>query len=173
MTVEEIYSATSEHMLKGMMLHEQLADYYLFLGLCGYKRFHERQYKLESEGYRKLHRYFIEHHHKLIRRPAVSPDDIIPQSWYSHDRFDVDTSTVRKGVKEGLERWVAWERETKMVFEQMYDELVHIGEIASAMFFREYICDVDEELKTAENYWQEKKINDYSIESIMHDQSKR
>ena len=35
MTVEEIYAELSAHMIKGIMMHEQLANYYDFLGLEG------------------------------------------------------------------------------------------------------------------------------------------
>lgn len=173
MTVHEIYSTLSDQMLQGVMLHEEFADYYAFLGLCGYKKFHERRYKLESEGYRKLHRYFIEHHNHLIKRPTVVRDDIIPADWYNHSRFDVDVSTLRMAVKTGMEKWVGWERSTKMLMEQMHGELMQIGEVASAMFLKEMICEVDEELREAEEYWMNKKLSDYSIESIMADQEKR
>ena len=44
MTIKEIYAQIAEHMIKGMMIHEQLANYYDFLGLKGYKRCHEYHY---------------------------------------------------------------------------------------------------------------------------------
>ena len=59
MTVEEIYADVAAHMIEGLMIHEQLANYYDFLGLGGYKRCHEYHYIEESVKYRGLYRYFI------------------------------------------------------------------------------------------------------------------
>ena len=44
MTIEEIFGRISQHMIRGMMTHDQLASYYDFLGLRGYKRCHEYHY---------------------------------------------------------------------------------------------------------------------------------
>ncbi len=35
MTIEEIFSEISKHMIEGIMIHAQMADYYNFLGLKG------------------------------------------------------------------------------------------------------------------------------------------
>ena len=40
MTVDEIFSKLSGHMIKGLMIHDQMSDYYDFLSLRGYKRCH-------------------------------------------------------------------------------------------------------------------------------------
>ena len=54
MTYEEIFSNISAHMIKGIMFHAQMADYFDFLGLKGYKRLHEYHYFDESIMFRKL-----------------------------------------------------------------------------------------------------------------------
>ena len=48
MTVEEIFGKIVQHQIKGLMIHEQLSNYYDFLGLSGYKRFHECHYYEEN-----------------------------------------------------------------------------------------------------------------------------
>lgn len=84
MTVEEIYSKILQHMIKGLMFHEQMANYYDFLGLKGYKRCHEYHYLEENCAMRTLNRYFINHHNKLIPKLEVSDPEIIPNSWYKY-----------------------------------------------------------------------------------------
>lgn len=59
MTVEEIFSKISAHMIEGMMFHEQMCNYYDFLGLHGYKRCHEYHYLCETIEHRKLERFYI------------------------------------------------------------------------------------------------------------------
>lgn len=170
MTTAEIFSNISDHMLKGMMMHEEMADYYHFLGLCGYKKFHEHQFCEESKAFRSLHRYYIDHYNQLILPVNFDQVEVIHSGWYGKTRFDVQPSTIRNGVKTGLETWVMWEKETKKLYENMYTELMQIGEVAGALFLKDIICDVDKELKTAETYWLNKRMADYSMDSIMADQ---
>ena len=172
MTVEDIYSKLAAHMIQGLMAHEQLANYYDFLGLKGYKRCHEYHYLEETCNYRKLCRYFINHHNKLIPESEVDNPEIIPQSWYKYSRQDVDTTTLTNAVKNGVSTWVNWEKQTKQLYEEMYKELMDINEVASAMKIKEFICDVDKELKCAERKYLELKAVDYSLEyviSVQHD----
>lgn len=172
MTVEDIYSKLAAHMIQGLMAHEQLANYYDFLGLKGYKRCHEYHYLEETCNYRKLCRYFINHHNKLIPESEVDNPEIIPQSWYKYSRQDVDTTTLTNAVKNGVSTWVNWEKQTKQLYEEMYKELIDINEVASAMKIKEFICDVDKELKCAERKYLELKAVDYSLEyviSVQHD----
>ena len=118
MNIEEIYSKINEHMINGLMLHDQLANYYDFLGLKGYKRCHEYHYLHENLNYRALNRYFINHHNKLIPEVKFDNKSVIPVSWYNHIRIDADPATKKEAVKTGLVAWVTWERETKKLYEQ-------------------------------------------------------
>ena len=173
MTVEEIYSELAAHMIKGMMFHEQLANYYDFLGLKGYKRCHEYHFMAETCGYRKLNRYFINHHNKLIPEKEVEDPEVIPDSWYKYDRQDVDASTKKNAVKNGLTRWVEWEKETKHLYEQSYRELMELNEVASACFIKCYIEDVDCELKRAERYQLNKMATGYDLIDIVMEQHEK
>lgn len=173
MTIEEIYSNINEHMINGLMLHDQLANYYDFLGLGGYKRCHEYHYFKENMAYRSLNRYFINHHNKLIPEAKFDNISIIPNSWYEHVREDVDISTKKNGVKMGLEKWVEWERKTKKLYEQMYKEAMEIGEVASAHKIMCLVKDVDCELKKAERYWLNKESIGYDMTAIVEEQNKK
>ena len=173
MTVEEVFSKIAEHMVNGMMFHEQMANYYDFLGLQGYKRCHEYHYLSETCAYRGICRYYINHYNKLIPEMRFDNVSVIPTNWYSHVRGDVDTNTKRKSVQSGLEKWVNWEKETKELYEQMYNELLDNNEVAGAMKIKELICDVDNELKKAERYSLNKKATDYNISDIISEQKSK
>lgn len=173
MTVEEIYSQIAAHMIKGMMFHEQMANYYDFLGLKGYKRCHEYHYLSETCAYRGLCRYFINHHDKLIPNTSFDDSQAIPDSWYNHVRQDVDANTKRNAIKTGLTKWVTWERETKKLYERMYKELMEIDEVASACKIKCLLKDVDCELKKAERYWLNKEATGYDMSDIIQEQHKK
>ena len=170
MTVEEIFTKISHHMLEGLMFHSDMVDYYEFLTLPGYSTCHYYHLMDESCNYRKLQKFYIHTYDKLIPETEVRPADLIPESWYSHTRQDVDTNTVRNSVKSGLMKWEDWEHETRKMYEQMYQELEEIGEIKACMFLKNYICDVDHEWKKVKKYHLRKKLIDYSISDIMAEQ---
>jgi hypothetical protein len=48
MAAEKIFIELNQHMLKGLMFHEELANYFSFLALEGYSYCHEYHYKEES-----------------------------------------------------------------------------------------------------------------------------
>lgn len=173
MTVEEIFRTIIEHMLKGIMTHEELANYYDFLGLKGYKKCHEYHYYIENCSYREFYHYYITHCSKLIPNINIEKPQIIPSSWYKHTREDVDTSTKRSAIKSGLEMWVNWEKETKTLYEQMYFEAFNTGHITVAMKIKQLICDVEYELEKAEKYALNKKAIDYDIHSIIQQQKEK
>lgn len=170
MTIDEIFTELSGHMTKGVMLHAQMADYYGFLALKGYMKAHAHHMSKELKGLCKLHRYFLCHYNRLIEEPEIENPDAIPATWYRYERQDVDASTKRNAVKNGIEKWVAWEVETKALLEMRYKELLDMGEVAAAEFIEDYIEAVDKELKKA----QEKHICltslDYSLSYIIGEQ---
>lgn len=171
MEVNEIFSALSAHMIKGMMIHDQLANYYDFLSLRGYKRCHEYHFKKESCGYRKLNRYYLNHYHRLIGEERVDDPKIIPESWYKYSRSDVDMQTKKNAIKSGMQRWVSWEKETKEKLQDVYLELLDKGEIATASFINKFIKDVDRELKYAERKMLDLSSVDYDMTYILEEQS--
>ena len=173
MTVEEIYSQISSHMIKGMMIHENLANYYDFLGLKGYKRCHEYHFLDETCNFRKLNRYFINHHNKLIPDIDIDTPTVIPESWYRVTRFDVDSAMKKSAIRNGLTMWHNWEKETKQLYEQMYKELMAINEVASALFIKEFICCVDKELKSVERYMLNKTAIDFDLSVIIPEQKEK
>lgn len=172
MTADEIFKTLSAHMIKGLMLHDKMSDYYDFLSLRGYKRCHEYHYKREMCSYRKLHRYFINHYGKLIEEGRVDDPEAIPSSWYRYSRKEVDANTKRSAVKTGVDKWVAWEKETKDLYEMAYRELITAKEEAAAIFIQGFICDVDRELKYAERKAIDLEAVDYNLGFILGEQTK-
>lgn len=173
MTIKEIYSEIAEHMIKGMMIHEQMANYYDFLGLKGYKRCHEYHFLKETCAYRGICRYFINHHNMLIPEVQFESPEVIPESWYNHERHDVDAGTKKGAVKTGLTKWLEWETDTKRLYERMYKEAMEIGEVASAMKIKCLVKDADCELKSVERYYLNKEAIGYDLGAIIAEQNRK
>lgn len=172
MTTEEIFAAISAHFVKGMMIHDQMADYYDFLSLRGYKRCHEYHFKKESANYRKLHRYHLNHYHRLIPEQRIDNPEIIPATWYKYTRADVDPSTKRNAVKTGIEKWISWEKETKEKLQQALRDLAENGDEAAVIFIGGFLQDVDCELKHAERKALDLAAAEYNLPYILTEQTK-
>ena len=170
MTANDIFSEIINHQIEGLMIHDQLADYYGFLGLTKYRKTHENHYKKESKSYRKVTNYFVDHYDMLPKMGQIPNPKVIPDSWYNVNRQAVDANTMRNAVKSGLETWVKWEKDTKAFYQNKYAELLSISEVAAAMMVCDLISDVDSELATAEKYHLWKKHSDYDAVSITEEQ---
>lgn len=170
MTKEEIFSGISEHTIKGVMIHEQLADYYCFLGLYGYEKFQCKRYIEESKTLRKVHSYYTKHYHKLIPETKFDTPNVIPSNLYKYETNDLAINDIRSAVKTTLNMWVKWEKETKELYEMYYKELISLGEIAAADFVLCLVKDVDDELIKAQCYISTKTNTDYDMGTIMSEQ---
>lgn len=167
MTVEEIFSQLSVHMIKGLMVHEQLANYYDFLGLEVFRLEHEHQYVEESASYRRLNHFYISHYNKLIGESKIENPNVIPESWYKYSRFDVDTTTKKNGIENGYKVWKDWETETRKKYENLCYELFKMEEISASLFLHELINDVEEELQRIDKELLELKATSFDLTYVM------
>ena len=167
MTIEEIFNQIARHMVKGLMIHSQMADYFNFLGLKGYKECHEYHYYEENLNYKRIVNYYIEHYNKLLMDLPFENPHIIPEGWLKYNRFDATSSVKQTGVQSGFDRWIEWEKETKDFLQKMFQELMSLGEIACAIELERYIKDVDKELAEAQAESLNLKSIDYNMSDII------
>lgn len=146
-TVEEIFAQIKNRQIAALMFHDQMADYFDFLSLHGYKRLHEYQYFDESAEFRKVSRYYINHHGKLISESFSGEIKVIPDGWLTANRMNVGKGTKQKAVEDGFNEYHAWETETKAVYEKYALKLREIGREADAIFVDKLVKSVDHELK--------------------------
>ena len=173
MTIDEIFSQLSAHMVEGLMTHSQLSDYFGFLGLEGYQMCHRYHYFEENSNYRKLSMYYLQHYDRLIKEQSVPRPSLIPDSWYQYTRHDVNIPTRKSAIQIGFEKWVNWEKSTKKLYESLYQELVQLGEISAAKELAKYIQDVDYELAKAYQKHLELAAMDYDITQVVAEQEKK
>lgn len=149
-SVEAIFSEINARMIAALMFHDQMADYFDFLGMKGYKRLHEYQYFAESLERKKLNQYYINHHNKLIPDTYSGQVSIIPENWQSANRISVGKSTKQKGIEDGFNQYHEWESETKNLYEHYSSRLREMGAVADAIMVEKLVEDVDKELKKLE-----------------------
>lgn len=168
MTVEEIFNKISSHMLEGVMFHADMVKAYDFLGLWGWARCHESHYLEEMRDYCYWSHYFISHYFKLIKNTNDNIPKLIPEGWYKYTTMEVDINTKRNAVKELMEKWISWEKETKQLYEEMRSELAALNEIDAAMQLDCYICNVSKELSHAQKKLIKLETLGYDISAVIH-----
>lgn len=167
----EVFNEVSARQIQGIMLHAQFTDLFDYLNLHGLKRWHEYQYFAENAELRGIHRYAINHCNRLIKELPVTSPKMIPTSWETYTRMQVDASTRKTAVKEAFEHWYDWEKSTKEFYEGVFKQLTENAKIASANKINELICDVDQELKYLTRKMLEYKAVDYDMDYILFQQN--
>ena len=167
MTIEDVYAELKARLVGGMMFHDEMANYYDFIGMRGYKRCHEYHFLCESIWMRNLERHFMKYHHMLIKDIPVDDPEVIPSNWFKYTQIDVDASTKQNAVKSGVEKWVKWEKETKEKLHALYDE---VEDSVDIMFIEKMLCAVSKELKCAEKKHLELEAVSYNMPYIMTQQ---
>lgn len=173
MNVEEICAAIAQKLLQGSMVHQQFINYYNFLGLDGYQKCHEYHYYEQSKGYLDFVNYYMNHYNKFIPKhslESLTSPTLIPDNWYDYNKQDMDINTKRNAVKNGLERWIAWEKEVKHFLQEICTELINNNEIALSLKIEKYIKDVDQELEKASLKYLQIKASDYDMSVIIPEQ---
>lgn len=146
-TCAEIFQKISARQIIALMFHDQLADFFDFLGLMGFKRIHEYQSLKEAAEHRCIKRYYINHHNQLLEDMYIENPDVIPDSWYKYTRFDVTMQVRKNAVETAFERYRSWEVETKQFYCDCAQKLMGMGHIADFNKINSLISDVDMELK--------------------------
>ena len=149
-SVESIFSEINARMIAALMFHDQMSDYFDFLGMEGYKRLHEYQYFSESMERKKINQYYINHHNKLIPNTHSGQVAMIPENWQTANRISVGKSTKQKGIEDGFNQYHEWEAETKSLYEHYSSRLREMGAVADAIMVEKLVEDVDNELKKLE-----------------------
>lgn len=170
MTVEENFSRLASHMVQGMMVHEQLMNSYLFLGLKGYAACHEYHYLSETKGYVKLCKFKMDRYGTICKANVVSDPKVIPDTWYDSVRESVSFEIRKQAMSAAIDEWIQWETETVNLYNEVYKDLFSAGEIIAAEFVKEYSIDAEKELVYAKNEQLEKYSMSFDIVSILEEQ---
>lgn len=170
--IEDIYKTVNRRMCEALEFHMQLIDYFRFLGLQGFKRMAEFQYMKECAEKAKLHKRYIDMHHRIIPVETVPAVNIIPNEWARYTTKEIDDSAVSKYTRMILKEWCEWEEETKKHLEDLCAELTAIGAHADVDFFHDLIVDSEKELKKVHRLYEQMNGTGYDVTAIHSTQDK-
>lgn len=163
---EEAYGLLDEQMCKALDFHSQLADYFCFLGLQGFKRMAEFQFMKECAEMRKMHRRYIDHHGKILPVKDVRKSSFIPQSWSQYTTKDIDDSMLSKFTKLALESWHEWEKEGKEIYEDICDMLMDAGLHSDSEYVKDLLEGAEKECKKVMRLIEKLNGTGYDVTSV-------
>lgn len=170
MTTKEIFEKIAEHQIEGMMLHDSMMNYYMFLGLHDWAKLHKKRFYKESKAYVELNYFFVKHENMLLNKEHARGQKIIPDTWYRHVRQDVSPSEKRQAVKDGVEKWLAWENETHKMLMDYHRQLMTGDCLACAKKVEEMVLDVSKEIDMIKKIQLNMMAVDYAMSAIMRDE---
>lgn len=160
----ELYAILNSHMLEGVMFHNDMSDYFNFLGLHGFKRIHEYQFYEENLNRRIMCRKVLDIHNTLIPNEKVEIKEYIPKDWYKYTRMDIDDTIIPKFVREGWKKYKEWEEETKELYCNVARAFYDKNMLIDFNIVMNLLEDVQEELKKI--YRMCGKLNDTAYDPV-------
>lgn len=148
-TDSDVFAKIVNRMLSGIMFHDQMYQYFLFLRLYSFAKTHKKRYNEESNAYQKVNKYYITHRDALIEERPVNPVSYIPVEWRKMARFNLTSDDIRKATIFAANSWVTWEQQTKTIYTDCYNDLIKLGYAAEADLVMGFVRDVDKELSEA------------------------
>jgi hypothetical protein len=168
MTCTDIFKEIAKRQITALMFHDQMRDLYDFLGLSGFKRWHQHHYIAESKEFHKLKHYFMSTHNKLLDAEGTKePISVIPDDWYNYTRMDVTPQLRKQHVEASFEAYKTWEEETKKCYEEYSKALYDMGNVADALKVDCLVKDVTCELKHLYKWMLKLKAVNYDMNFIL------
>lgn len=172
MTVHEIYTALGNRMVGAMMIHSQLVQIFAFVDLLPDMRKQESQLQDETYGYSELCKYYIQHHHNILVADDVPQIDILNIPLFKKTTEELTSEDKSRLIQYGMNEWINWEKQSKILYEDSYRNLVEISEVASAEFIMRFVRNVDLELRDAERIFRVREGINWNLDTIYDKQSR-
>jgi hypothetical protein len=179
MTAKEIFSEINRRQIIAQMFHREMAIYFSFLGLQGFKRQQEYRYRCEASENVNMLFWIIDHHNMLIETADIPSVSIIPKEWLTVSRLNVGQNTKTTSAKSAFDSWREWEEETLHLYEQYAKMLMESGDMEDCCKVNQLMKNTGCELKRLERQIEEYQLVGYDpvylaeIQKKMHDKYKK
>ena len=171
--MHEIFKKLSNRMVGAMMIHTQLTELFNFIDLEPDAKRQKKQLHEESGGLLKLEKYAAQHHHILITSDNPPQVDILNLGMLKQSSDQLSPENRAYLIRYAMKEWIEWEKESKIMYEDAYCNLVDMSEIAAADFVLQYVRDVDKELKDAELLYRVRDAIDWDLATIYDEQARK
>lgn len=172
MTTHNIFTKLANRMVGAMMVHTQLTELFNFIDLKSDAKRQKKQLHEETDGLLKLEKYFAQHRHMLITSENPPKVDILNVVMLKDENSKLSPDDRIYLIQYGMEEWIKWEKQSKIMYEDAYRNLIDISEVAAAEFVMQYVKDVDKELRDAELLYRVRDAIDWDLATIYDEQAR-
>jgi hypothetical protein len=172
MTAKEIFSEINRRQIIAQMFHREMAVYFSFLGLQGFKRMHQYRHMEESLENENMLFWIIDHHNMLIDTEDIPSVTIIPKEWFTVSRLNVGQNTKTTATKTAMDSWREWEEETLHLYEQYSKMLLDAGAVEDYCKVSRMMKHTGQELKRLERLIEDLQLVGYDTVYLLEIQNK-
>ena len=115
-TDELLFKTVLNHQMKGIIFHNDMMALYEFCSLHKYSHKHKVRTKEEMGNFIKTQRYYINNYGKMPKIDGSSNTSVIPSQAYSANTKEITYDYRCKMLKESLNKWLEWEKETMELY---------------------------------------------------------
>lgn len=170
MPAVDILTELKARSIEGVMFHDKMREYFLYLGLHGYAAMHSFHETEERLGAEKLTDYFMAQNGSLIPDKALTAPDVIPAQWYRMRRQDTDAQWRRRAVRDGMTAWRDWEKSTAVLLKDIIFRLASENETTYSRIAEQKLSDVESEIAGVEEIIFDLESIEYNLPIIIEKQ---
>lgn len=170
MPAVDILTELKARSIEGVMFHDKMREYFLYLGLHGYAAMHSFHETEERLGAEKLTDYFMAQNGSLIPDKALTAPDVIPAQWYRMRRQDTDAQWRRRAIRDGMTAWRDWEKGTAVFLKDIIFRLASENETTYSRIAEQKLSDVESEIAGVEEIIFDLESIEYSLPIIIEKQ---
>ena len=170
MPAVDILTELKARSIEGVMFHDKMREYFLYLGLHGYAAMHSFHETEERLGAEKLTDYFMAQNGSLIPDKALTAPDVIPAQWYRMRRQDTDAQWRRRAIRDGMTAWRDWEKGTAVFLKDIIFRLASENETTYSRIAEQKLSDVESEIAGVEEIIFDLESIEYNLPIIIEKQ---
>lgn len=147
----DVFKDVIRNMVEGTMFHNQMIQYFEYLGLTGFAELQKIRFFDENDELVKLQKYVVDVYGVVIN--DVNPDSrtYISQEWCENKRENISASESENYVRFGIETWKDWENKSKDFYGKCYFELNDLRDASGSERIMLLIKETEMEMKFAYN----------------------
>lgn len=146
----------------GIELHRSMIKQYAFLELKRYKKAHEFFYQEDNERYLDLLDFYVSNYKEIPEEETIPIVEVKVE----------DKKELKEYIANSLSAYILFCKESSNLYKKKYDELLELGEMASACKLYDIICDTEYHLKVAEIHTANAKMMQYDKLWILYEQER-
>lgn len=145
----DVFKDVIRNMVEGTMFHNQMIQYFEYLGLSGFAELQKIRFEDENNEMVKLQRYIVEVYGVVVG--DINPDsrNYIPQEWSENLRESLENGQVWEYVKFGVETWKDWESKSRDLYGKRYFELSDLRDAGGSEQIMEVVKETEREMRFA------------------------